>query len=81
MRKGTGPVRTWRHQLEIEEFWPRKNQARGGRISGVATGFSDIDSLLGGLQPSDLLILAVADDFQRQFVARVVRQQRFGCLL
>ncbi len=35
-----------------------KAQARGGRISGVPTGFTDIDSLLGGLQPSDLLILA-----------------------
>ena len=33
-------------------------QKRGGRISGVSSGFSDIDSLLGGLQPSDLLILA-----------------------
>ncbi len=35
-----------------------KAQARGGRISGITTGFVDIDSLLGGLQPSDLLILA-----------------------
>jgi len=35
-----------------------KAQARGGRISGVTSGFTDIDSLLGGLQPSDLLILA-----------------------
>ncbi len=33
-------------------------QARGGRISGVATGFAEIDSLLGGLQPSDLIIIA-----------------------
>jgi replicative DNA helicase len=33
-------------------------QARGGKISGVASGFSEMDSLLGGLQPSDLLILA-----------------------
>ena len=33
-------------------------QARGGRISGVTSGFTEIDNLLGGLQPSDLLILA-----------------------
>jgi replicative DNA helicase len=33
-------------------------QARGGQISGVTTGFAEIDRLLGGLQPSDLLILA-----------------------
>jgi len=32
--------------------------ARGGRISGVTSGFTDVDNLLGGLQPSDLLILA-----------------------
>ena len=31
---------------------------RGGRISGVASGFTDLDSLLGGLQPSDLIIIA-----------------------
>jgi replicative DNA helicase len=35
-----------------------KAHARGGRISGVTSGFTDIDNLLGGLQPSDLLILA-----------------------
>src|SRR3569833_4331366 len=35
-----------------------KAQQRGGRISGLVTGFTDIDSLLGGLQPSDLIILA-----------------------
>ena len=33
-------------------------QLRGGRISGVSSGFTDIDSLLGGLQPSDLIIVA-----------------------
>ncbi|HEX4028181.1 MAG TPA: replicative DNA helicase [Rhizomicrobium sp.] len=34
-----------------------KAQARGGQISGVTSGFIEIDRLLGGLQPSDLLIL------------------------
>jgi replicative DNA helicase len=32
-------------------------QRRGGQISGVTSGFTDIDRRLGGLQPSDLLIL------------------------
>ena len=32
--------------------------ARGGHISGVSSGFNDLDSLLGGLHPSDLLIVA-----------------------
>ena len=32
--------------------------SRGGHISGVPTGFSDLDSLLGGLHSSDLIIIA-----------------------
>ncbi len=32
--------------------------ARGGQISGVPSGFDDLDGLLGGLHPSDLLIVA-----------------------
>jgi replicative DNA helicase len=54
---GEGPLEfaeSLRRTVELAE----KAQARGGRISGVATGFADIDSLLGGLQPSDLLIIA-----------------------
>ena len=31
---------------------------RDGQLSGVATGLIDLDNLLGGLHPSDLLILA-----------------------
>ena len=31
---------------------------RDGHLSGVATGFRDLDALLGGLHPSDLIILA-----------------------
>jgi len=54
---GAGPIdfaESLRRTVELAE----KAQARGGRISGLITGFSDIDSLLGGLQPSDLIILA-----------------------
>ncbi|MBZ0229741.1 MAG: replicative DNA helicase, partial [Bauldia sp.] len=31
---------------------------RDGHLSGVATGLDDLDRLMGGLQPSDLIILA-----------------------
>ncbi len=31
---------------------------RGANISGVSTGFSDLDKILGGMQESDLIILA-----------------------
>lgn len=33
-------------------------QEAGGKITGISTGLTDLDSLLGGLQPSDLIILA-----------------------
>jgi replicative DNA helicase len=54
---GQGPIdfsESLRRTVELAE----KAQARGGRISGLVTGFADIDSLLGGLQASDLIILA-----------------------
>ncbi len=54
---GDGPLdfsEALRRTVELAE----KAQARGGRISGLATGFTDIDSLMGGLQPSDLIIVA-----------------------
>jgi replicative DNA helicase len=35
-----------------------KAQAAGGKISGIPTGLTEIDELLGGLQKTDLLIVA-----------------------
>ena len=32
--------------------------SRGGQLTGVPTGFADLDKKLGGLHPSDLIILA-----------------------
>jgi replicative DNA helicase len=54
---GEGPL-DFAESLRRTIVSAERAQARGGRISGVATGFADIDSLLGGLQPSDLLIVA-----------------------
>ncbi|HEX4302853.1 MAG TPA: replicative DNA helicase [Rhizomicrobium sp.] len=54
---GRGPM-DFAEALRRTVALAEKAQARGGRISGVPTGFSDIDGLLGGLQPSDLIILA-----------------------
>src|SRR5581483_1823039 len=31
---------------------------RDGKLSGLATGLDDLDRMMGGLQPSDLIILA-----------------------
>src|SRR5579872_3952576 len=54
---GQGPLE-FHEALRLTVESAEKAQARGGRISGITTGFADIDNLLGGLQPSDLLILA-----------------------
>lgn len=39
------------HRIEIA-------RKRGGKVSGITTGYVDLDEMLGGLQKSDLLILA-----------------------
>lgn len=54
---GEGPI-DFAESLKRAVDLAEKAQLRGGKISGVPTGFTDLDSLLGGLQPSDLLILA-----------------------
>jgi len=56
-RTGEGPV-DFAEALKRAVESAQRAQARGGRISGVTSGFADLDSLLGGLQPSDLLIIA-----------------------
>jgi replicative DNA helicase len=56
-RYGEGPL-DFAESLKRTIEGAERAQARGGKISGISTGFTDIDSLLGGLQPSDLLIIA-----------------------
>jgi replicative DNA helicase len=56
-RTGEGPV-DFAEALKRAVESAERAHDRGGRISGVSSGFADLDSLLGGLQPSDLLILA-----------------------
>ncbi|GAA0543617.1 replicative DNA helicase [Rhizomicrobium palustre] len=56
-RYGEGPIdfgQSLRMAVELAE----KAQLRGGKISGVTTGFYELDKLIGGFQPSDLLIIA-----------------------
>jgi replicative DNA helicase len=47
-------------QQVLSDYYDRIDQlaARGEEAMGVPTGFIDLDRLLGGLQPSDLLIIA-----------------------
>ncbi len=57
--------RRLRHDLQpisavLSEYYDRIDELakRGEEIFGVPTGFIDLDKMLGGLQPSDLLIIA-----------------------
>ncbi len=56
-RYGEGPI-DFVESLRRAVASAEAAQKRGGRISGFTTGFTDMDSLLGGLQPSDLIIIA-----------------------
>lgn len=47
-------------QEQMEEAWKRieKVHDSDGELRGISTGFSSLDNMLSGLQPSDLIILA-----------------------
>jgi len=47
-------------RVAVDQFMDRLDyvQRHQGEILGVPTGFTDLDKLLGGLQPSDLIIVA-----------------------
>jgi replicative DNA helicase len=54
---GGGAI-SFAESMRLTVLAAEKAQARGGTISGVPTGFADVDRILSGLQPSDLLIIA-----------------------
>ena len=58
-------------QLEHVE----KLQERGSNITGVATGFVDLDNLTSGLQPSNLIIVAARPSFGKTSLALNIAQQ------
>lgn len=54
-------VRAWRTSTEVmNEAVDHLDamQKRGNKLSGIPTGLADLDRMLGGWQPSDLVILA-----------------------
>jgi replicative DNA helicase len=58
-------------QLEHVE----KLQERGSNVTGVATGFVDLDNLTSGLQPSNLVIVAARPSFGKTSLALNIAQQ------
>lgn len=57
-RKSAGVLASIREILEEILRYIEERYRNRGRISGVATGFADLDKLLCGLQPGDLIIIA-----------------------
>ncbi|WP_027717114.1 replicative DNA helicase [Desulfovirgula thermocuniculi] len=57
-RKSAGVLASIREILEEILRYIEERYRNRGRISGVATGFTDLDKLLCGLQPGDLIIIA-----------------------
>ncbi len=58
-------------QLEHVE----KLQERGASVTGVPTGFVDLDNLTSGLQPSNLVIVAARPSFGKTSLALNIAQQ------
>jgi replicative DNA helicase len=50
-------------------------QLRGSNVTGVSTGFVDLDNLTSGLQPSNLIIVAARPSFGKTSFALNVAQQ------
>lgn len=57
-RKSAGVLASIREILEEIFRYIEERYKNRGKISGVATGFYDLDRLLCGLQPGDLIIIA-----------------------
>lgn len=53
-----GGFQPFRQALSVAVQMAEQAYQRNGKTSGVSSGFTDLDGLLGGLHPSDLLILA-----------------------
>ncbi len=53
-----GGFRSFEHSLTLAIRMVETAYKRDGRLTGVGTGFADLDAKLGGLHPSDLVVLA-----------------------
>lgn len=53
-----GGFQSFSQALTIAVDMAAKAYERDGKLSGIATGMTDMDAKLGGLQPSDLVIVA-----------------------
>lgn len=61
----------------LSEAWERLEtlQKQKGALRGIPTGFKDLDNLLAGLQPSDLVILAARPSMGKTSLALDIARQ------
>lgn len=60
----------------LAETWERIEQVyEHGRISGIPTGFVDLDRVLSGFQPADLIILAARPSMGKTSLAMSIAHQ------
>jgi replicative DNA helicase len=72
-----GSTRDW-HQLSqvIDQEWLKleKLSQNRGEVTGVPTGFTELDRILAGLQPTDLIILAARPGMGKTALALNIAQ-------
>lgn len=80
---GSGSATAKNLRDPLIEVIKRAEQARkdGGGVSGVSTGFIDIDHLLGGLHKSDLIILAARPSMGKTSLAVNIAQNAASRML
>jgi replicative DNA helicase len=71
---GTGRQSMRAFDRVVDSAWARAEQARahGSGILGLSTGFADLDKVLGGLSPSDLLVLGARPGMGKTAIALAI---------
>jgi len=80
---GRGTITTQNLREPLIEVIKRAEEARksGSGLTGVTSGFTDLDNLLGGLQKSDLIILAARPSMGKTSLAVNVAQNAATAML
>ncbi|HEX2858614.1 MAG TPA: replicative DNA helicase [Alphaproteobacteria bacterium] len=73
--QGSTTVRGLREPLKEVILRAEQARAEGSGIVGVSSGFVDVDALLGGLQKSDLIILAARPSMGKTALALNIAQK------
>ena len=77
-RKGTRPFKSI--LSEVVESIDRRHQSDGGEITGLPTGFLDLDKMTAGFQPGDLICIGARPSMGKTALAmNIVEYVSLGC--